>query len=282
MPLRTNPPAASAVILVLSTFSWQVAAGEIESSKVGRSSEVATLSTAVGEVQVPSDKIAAYPLDCANDNFEFATSLGQLPAGMRAVLSEGGAVADREEDFNSTDAMRETLPSDHFAGAAVGHRRIFAVVQHGGTGLINDYWAFERNGSRWVGNHRWYGVTPTTLQDILSVACKQYVKLRHMNVAGLRMDCSFGQSRLTTLRYEGAGRRGNFELRPRNRIEWLFSPDGITDAETNSTASSRQRAELRAVLKAARPAMNWEDDCRYAVDIFQRALGSTASEIRSR
>ena len=238
------------------------------------------MTTVVGEVQLPSDNIAAYPLDCANDTYSFVSSLRQLPAGMPAVLGEGGALADRNEDFNGTDAMRANLSSNRFAGAAVGHKRIFAVVEHGGILLVTDYWAFELVGSRWIGNRRWNGSPPATLKDVLSVACKQYAPRRHARVAGLQIDCSFGQSHLTTLRYEGAGRRGNFELRPWNRAQWwLFALDGITDAGTNLPASSRQLTELRTVLDATRPAMNWDYSCRYEVDVFRGALDSGSAGV---
>ena len=264
--------ATAAVLLSLAACSKHDAPGDLASRRT-----LAGVTTSLGAAQRPADGSPADPVDCRNDTFEFATSLLELPAGMRRVLSEGAAIADRGEDFNGTDVGRAGLPMQGFAAAAIGHDHVFAIAQEGGIVLVTTIWSFERQGSNWVGNRRWHGSEDMTLKRILSVACKQYIPRMHSKPPARKVDCTFSGSGRITLQYEIAGRRRDFELHPTNRKEWVFRREAIQDAYTDRPASATQQAELRETLQATRASMSEDDECRYVVDAFSSALNGPAS-----
>ena len=165
------------LLVAVCTFSL-LACSKPELPKSGisgsvRGTETAGVSTVLGTaMDRADDPMPAERLDCGHERFKFADALGQLPAGMARVLSSGGSMADYGEHFNETDEpLYAGAPFRRFAGAAIGESRIFAAIERGGVGYGVDYWAFERKGSQWVGNRRWWGAVPSSLSALLSVTC---------------------------------------------------------------------------------------------------------------
>ena len=228
----------------------------------------------LGPPQFPTDRIPAFPLDCAQERFEFVTSLKKLPSGMAEVLGQGAILADGNEEFNSTDAMRIGVPGQHFVAAAVGQKQLFAAVETGGISLVTEYWAFKLIGTKWVGSKRWAGGDANGLGSILAVACKQSMPVAHFHAGNSTIDCSFGRSRMVILGYTVHGRREDYELRPRNRADMTATFLDIRDATTNHRPSISALNDLRETLRDARLSMKHDDQCRYEVDIFLLGLQS--------
>jgi hypothetical protein len=216
----------------------------------------------------------ADPVDCRSDRFEFATTWRQLPGGMHHVLGDG--MADRLEDFNGSDVGRPNMPDRRFDGAALSQNRVFAVIEQGGIVLVTEVWAFQRNGSHWDGQPRWSGHPEMTFQQILAVACRQFVPRRHSKPPARPLDCTFNRNGLVTIEYDLAGHRRNFEVRPTSQKDWNFKREAIRNFDAQQPATTAEQAELLETLKAARASMGWDDDCRYEADVFLMALNAAS------
>jgi hypothetical protein len=269
MKKRSDPTAIA--VLVCSFYLLSISNRCEAASKPKAPAISATFSTVLGRSQIPSDNLPAFPLGCHDEHFELINTLDALPTGMANLLAKGGHIADVDQDFNSTDSIRNGSPSRHFAGAAAGRDDIFAVVQNGGIGLVSEYWAFRRHGKIWVGNLRWQSSAPVTLNGILSVACKEFIPARYIHIDGFDLGCSFSMSRLVVIDFESANFKGRFEMRPQDRVKWLFRKNDIYDLHSGSKASPQQLTEIYSAINAVRSAMKTEDNCRYELDIFLRA-----------
>ncbi|MFL9842488.1 hypothetical protein ABS767_16075 [Sphingomonas sp. ST-64] len=63
----------------------------------------------------------------------YATSLGDLPAQVKADILKSGAIADTGEPFEGTDVILDRqLPRRQFVTAGSSNDRWFVVIDHGG------------------------------------------------------------------------------------------------------------------------------------------------------
>ncbi len=123
------------------------------------------------------DPLADGRLDCNGDAFSATTSLWRLPYGMANAISGGGRISSHGGPFEPGDVVGpDDAPRLRFAMAAVGERRIFVAVEHGGIGVGTSIWAFERKDFfHWVGNSYpafGTGRAPTSLSELLAQTCK--------------------------------------------------------------------------------------------------------------
>lgn len=71
---------------------------------------------------------------CTGENFEFSTTLRQIPPALAGILGEGRKLADHDEPFRATDTIGqndEKLPTRRFVAAAIGKAYVFAAVEQG-------------------------------------------------------------------------------------------------------------------------------------------------------
>jgi hypothetical protein len=124
---------------------------------------------------------SAFALSCKAEHFKAATTLAELPIDVRNLMLQDGPLADHGEAFEQTDVVdRNPLPLRRFGVAALGTRRIFAVVQHGGGPNYTEIWSFDRAGGQWKGcgsrgmpKHSVVG-TPESLPELLYSICDGY------------------------------------------------------------------------------------------------------------
>lgn len=216
--------------------------------------------------------VAPYPpelLDCAKDDYAFATSLGDLPGQLQYPGGHPAWLADPDQPTTRREGR------DLFEGAAVGRDHLFvAITSPWGVVSFTNTWVFERRGSRWLGRVM-AGGSGRSLEAVLGHACRQFAPKSSWTSRAVNLDsCTLNQrAGLVTLAYEAAGRRASFEMRPQDTRSWEFRRESITVSGRSQPPSSAELEALRTALFATRPDMREDDDCAYQVRVFLLALG---------
>ena len=209
---------------------------------------------------------AAERVDCLGDTFELATSVAQLPAEVRAALSQSDPMADGGEPFNSTDAIDQRL-GRRFAAAAAGSRRVIAAVEEGGIGYHVAIWSFELDDSHWTGLPLWTtAAAPSSVMQLLPSACARKGKPAPSERSLLQNSVSCSIDSLGTF---VTIQDGPYD----SRYQLIRTPDArgtlrfkVIDGDRSlKRAPDQDRAEFAAKLRFAQAAMEVPRHCRGTV-----------------
>lgn len=94
------------------------------------------------------------PACAAEQSFQEIRSIKKLPAALGQQLGLGepgmGGIADRDERFNPSDAIIETLPMRRFRLASLGERCAVVLLERGGIAHFFELTAYElQKDGRW-------------------------------------------------------------------------------------------------------------------------------------
>jgi hypothetical protein len=92
-----------------------------------------------------------------SDNWSEARSLGELPAGIQALLGVGlsgrDGIADQGGRFNPGDVIVDNTPQRRFARGIANDATVVVAVEHGGIGYRVEVLEFHQVGAGWEPVH---------------------------------------------------------------------------------------------------------------------------------
>ena len=115
---------------------------------------------------------------CSSERFSGATTLEALLPQIRVRLLDRSAVADFGRPWQAGDVVGdETLPYRRIAASALGEKRAFVALEHGGGPNYVEFWLFGRIDGAWNGRliGSLYGA-PISLPELLYQVCAGYPK----------------------------------------------------------------------------------------------------------
>lgn len=217
------------------------------------------------------------PIDCASDRFEFARSLDQLPGKIRYGNGTLADIADFGQDYDGGRGP-SGLPTHRFAGAAVGHKHIFVVVEGVLISTVSHdvIWDFERQDARWVGHTVFGG--GSTVQEILASVCWQPKWVAHSTVGDIRIDCDVDPRGRIAIQYGNARHSDIFAARTRGQGQWRTRREDIRHLYRPDRLSPDELADMRRMLQTLQPSLKEDEGCHFLVGRFLEALTATPRE----